>query len=309
MRGAAPRGAVATEESAGAIRPCTSPTEVGKRGGLRGPRRPARCARDGRPPGSQGNRRQQRVFGRVGSWRHRREAATADLPGGRGAARRPQAGSGPGRSGLPAPLPGHHSTQYGLFFRTGRHRRRGRGSSESPAPLRGREANARPRHAGLPGPAGRHRAAGPGRARAGPDRGLERHPHPRRPRQPAILGCSNGVATTRDAAQHLRPLRRQLQPRLHRLQHRSPGSSSAPPTDGSNSGSRRRHHHRADRRPTLVVGSTSFVLADATTTNTRSRPCHWSSSGVSLTAGTDIARSSSPPPAPPTPRRRRPTRR
>ena len=30
MRGAAPRGAVATEESAGAIRPCTSPTEVGQ---------------------------------------------------------------------------------------------------------------------------------------------------------------------------------------------------------------------------------------------------------------------------------------
>ena len=56
-----------------------------------------------------------------------------------------------------------------LFFRTGRHRRRGRGSSGSPAPLRGREANARPRPAGLPGPAGRHRAAGHGRARAGPD--------------------------------------------------------------------------------------------------------------------------------------------
>ena len=37
---------------------------------------------------------------------------------------------------------------------------------------------------------------------------------------------------------------------------------------------------------TLVVGSTSLVLADATTINTRSR--YWSSSGVSLTAGTDI---------------------
>ena len=37
---------------------------------------------------------------------------------------------------------------------------------------------------------------------------------------------------------------------------------------------------------TLVVGSTSFVLADATSINTRSR--YWSSSGVSLTAGTDI---------------------
>ena len=37
---------------------------------------------------------------------------------------------------------------------------------------------------------------------------------------------------------------------------------------------------------TLVVGSTSFVLAAATTINTRSR--FWSSSGVSLTAGTDI---------------------
>ena len=47
-----------------------------------------------------------------------------------------------------------------LFFRTGCHRRRGRGSSGSPAPLRGRDANVRPRHADLPGPAGRHRAAG-----------------------------------------------------------------------------------------------------------------------------------------------------
>ena len=37
---------------------------------------------------------------------------------------------------------------------------------------------------------------------------------------------------------------------------------------------------------TLVVGSTSLVLADATTINTRSR--YWSSSGVSLAAGTDI---------------------
>ena len=37
---------------------------------------------------------------------------------------------------------------------------------------------------------------------------------------------------------------------------------------------------------TLVVGSTSLVLADATTINTRSR--YWSSSGVSLTAGTAI---------------------
>ena len=86
-----------------------------------------------------------------GSWSARADAAPHD-------GRRP--GRGQGRSGLPAPLPGHHSTQYGLFFRTGRHRRRGRGSSESPAPFRGREANARPRHAGLPGPAGRHRAAG-----------------------------------------------------------------------------------------------------------------------------------------------------
>ena len=38
---------------------------------------------------------------------------------------------------------------------------------------------------------------------------------------------------------------------------------------------------------TLVVGSTSLVLADATTTNNLDRT--WASSGVSLTAGTDIA--------------------
>ena len=37
---------------------------------------------------------------------------------------------------------------------------------------------------------------------------------------------------------------------------------------------------------TLVVGSTSLVLADATTVTTRTR--YWSSSGVSLTVGTDI---------------------
>ena len=173
--------------------------------GDRAGRRGARGTEDHREV--RGNRRQQRVFGRDGSWRHRREAATADLPGGRGAARRPQAGSGPGRSGLPAPLPGHHSTQYGVCFRTGRHRRRGRGSSESPAPLRGREANARPRHASLPGPAGRHRAAGPGRARAGPDRGLERHPHPRPRLAAAFLGCSNDVPSAA-MQQHRHPLRR-----------------------------------------------------------------------------------------------------
>ena len=108
------------------------------------------------------------------------------------------------------------------MFRTGRHRRRGRGSSESPAPLRGREANARPRPAGLPGPAGRHRAARPGRARAGPDRGLDRHPHPpghgqRRPRLRLHREQHRG-----SVQQHLLPLRRQLQPRLHRLQHHQP---------------------------------------------------------------------------------------
>ena len=70
-----------------------------------------------------------------------------------------------------APVPaqagtsGRGEARHTGMFRTGCHRRRGRGSSGSPAPLRGREANARPRHAGLPGgPAGRHRAAGPGRA-------------------------------------------------------------------------------------------------------------------------------------------------
>ena len=57
---------------------------------------------------------------------------------------------------------------------------------------------------------------------------------------------------------------------------------------------------------TLVVGSTSLVLADATTTNNLDRT--WASSGVSLTAGTDITVKLTAP-APPTPRRRRPTRR
>ena len=53
---------------------------------------------------------------------------------------------------------------------------------------------------------------------------------------------------------------------------------------------------------TLVVGSTSLVLADATTTNNLDRT--WASSGVSLTAGTAITSSSPPPPPPPTPPRR-----
>ena len=44
----------------------------------------------------------------------------------------------------------------------------------------GSAEHARPRHARLPGPAGRRRAAGPGRARRGPDRDLERHLHPGR---------------------------------------------------------------------------------------------------------------------------------
>ena len=167
MRGAAPRGAVATEESAGAIRPCTSPTEVAQaawRASGTATAGAVRAARKTTGKSAESETAASLWSGRILATSP--EAATADLPGGRGAARRPQAGSGPGRSGLPAPLPGHHSTQYGLCFRTGRPRRRGRGSSESPAPLRGREANARPRHAGLPGPAGRHRAAGPGRARA-----------------------------------------------------------------------------------------------------------------------------------------------
>ena len=83
----------------------------------------------------------------VGGRRHRREQGTADLPGGRRVA----------ATNRPAPA---------ARLAGGR---RGRGSSGSPAPLRGWEANARPRPADLPGPAGRHRAAGPGRARAGPD--------------------------------------------------------------------------------------------------------------------------------------------
>ena len=122
------------------------------------------------------------------SWRHRREAATADLPGGRGAARRPQAGSGPGRSGLPAPLPGHHSTQYGLCFRTGRPRRRGRGSSESPAPLRGREANARPRHSGPAWPCWPPPRCWP-------------WPRPRRPR-PTMVTQSGGLGAMKSLAGH-----------------------------------------------------------------------------------------------------------
>ena len=155
-----------------------------QRGGLRGPRRPARCARDGRPPGSQGNRRQQRVFGRVGSWRHRREAATADLPGGRGAARRPQAGSGPGRSG--AASAASRSSQHavwivlqnrassspgqGLFREPGAVARPG---SERTAPARGPAC-----------PAGRHRAAGPGRGQRRP-----RHDgHPVRRRRHLVAG-------------------------------------------------------------------------------------------------------------------------
>ena len=79
----------------------------------------------------------------------------------------------------------------------GCHRRRGRGSSESPAPLRGREANARPRHAGLPGPAGRHRAAGPGRARAGPDHGAGHpgrwHGGPRRRLEQPVASARGGT--------------------------------------------------------------------------------------------------------------------
>ena len=53
---------------------------------------------------------------------------------------------------------------------------------------------------------------------------------------------------------------------------------------------------------TLVVGSTSLVLADATTTNNLDRT--WASSGVSLTAGTDITVKLTAPPPPPTPPRR-----
>ena len=126
------------------------------------------------------------LFFRTGC--HRREQGTADLPGGRRVA----------ATNRPAPA---------ARLAGGR---RGRGSSGSPAPLRGREANARPRHAGLPGPAGRHRAAGPGRARAGPDRDLERHPHPRQPLQ--RFGLLQRRPQRSLMQQHLRPLRGQRSP-------------------------------------------------------------------------------------------------
>ena len=53
---------------------------------------------------------------------------------------------------------------------------------------------------------------------------------------------------------------------------------------------------------TLVVGSTSLVLANATTMPSTERI--WASSGVSLTAGTDITVKLTAPGTPPTPRRR-----
>ena len=142
------------------------------------------------------------------------------------------------------------------------HRRRGRGSSGSPAPLRGWEANARPRPAGLPGPAGRCRAAGPGRARAGPDRGLERPP------SPPARALSSGIArleSTRSSA-----------PRDAAAPPSSPKTASPttpPPTTSpaalrplqrtARIHRRRRPHHHHPRRPhPREVGSTSLVLSD-----------------------------------------------
>ena len=148
------------------------------------------------------------ILGPFGVFRGRSRAGRAEGSWGLGGRNRAvRSRRRPGRQGV--------GDRHGVCVRTGRPRRRGRGSSESPAPLRGREANARPRHAGLPGPAGRHRAAGPGRARAGPDRDLERHPHPPglglwRPRLQLHRDQHRG-----SVQQHRRPLRQRLHARLH----------------------------------------------------------------------------------------------
>ena len=72
-----------------------------------------------------------------------------------------------------------------------------------------------PGHAGLPGPAGRHRAAGPGRARAGPDRGLERHLHPRQLRQRLHRLLQRNRGHHKGLQHRHRPVGRRLHPRLH----------------------------------------------------------------------------------------------
>ena len=169
--------------------------------------------------------------------RRRRRAGRVEDSGGLGGRNRAvRSRRRPGRQGV--------GDRNLVCFRTGQPRRRGRGSSGSPAPLRGREANARPRPAGLPGPAGRCRAAGPGRARAGPDRGLERHPHHRRPqlRHPRLQQRRRHRAMQ----QHLRPLRRQLHLRLHRLQHHR---ALRPLQRTARIHRRRRPHHHHPRRP------------------------------------------------------------
>ena len=193
MSGAAPRGAVATEESAGAIRPCTSPTEVAQAAWRASGTATAGAVRAGRK--TTGKSAESETAASLWSGRILATSPGSKEPRTCRADAAPHDGRRPGRgqegAGCQRRFPVINSTQYGLFFRTGRPRRRGRGSSESPAPLRGREANARPRHAGLPGPAGRHRAAGPGRARAGPDRngagrlGAEAGGHRRRRAIPA----------------------------------------------------------------------------------------------------------------------------
>ena len=146
--------------------------------------------------------------------------------------------------------------------------------------MRGREANARPRHAGLPGPAGRHRAAGHGRARAGPDRSLERHPHPRQHRRRGILGCLDVPFAQCSITAILSD---------DDFTHDSTDYTVFGlilETDGSFSFAVDTIITTETAALTLVVGSTSLVLADATTTNNLDRT--WASSGVSLTVGTAI---------------------
>ena len=186
-------------------------------------------------------------------------AGTADLPGGRRVA----------ATNRPAPA---------ARLAGGR---RGRGSSGSPAPLRGREANARPRPAGclaLLAAAALLALAAPAQAQTE----VWSATLTTGDLSSGILGCSNGVGTARCSSTSVL----------------SEDSFTYDSTAYNITGLFVRSNGQLEfivdvdlttttlADLTLVVGSTSLVLSGGTASGTVK--LIFSSSGVSLTAGTDI---------------------
>ena len=165
----------------------------------------------------------------VGVRRHRREQGIVDLQGGCRAigTDRPRRGPMGARPFPRTRLPPPHGIRAVAPL--------------PPPPSRDPPAK---RTGGSRGPAGRRRAAGPDRARAGPDHGLERHPHPRRPQR--FYRLQQRQPQRQQTMQHRRrPLRGRVHARLHQL-HRH---LDLPAVQRKFSAQSRHHRNDRDRGP------------------------------------------------------------